>query len=251
MSSLVNLYRVSAGSYVWRFHSGRARQLVVSSQTYLGKIITRGRFARDFGDERFDIETTWDYEPWSYFRNGASAVTVNVDVLSSIATLLFRGRVIAIEAHKRERRLKVSLGSLSQVAKGEAPGHWQGPDCPYELYGSTCGVARSAHQAIFPTGDALVAANGLSISHPDIALQPDGYWTWGYIENGFERAFVTKHVGDTVWLYNRFFQPSTTVFGLYAGCDKRRATCRDKFSNVGKFGGYPFVPITNPVTDGV
>jgi hypothetical protein len=250
MSSLVNLYRVTAGPTVWRFHSGRARQLVVASQTYVGKVIKRGRFSRDFGDERFELETVWDHEPWSYFRNGSSGVTVNVDVLSATGTLLFRGRVTGVEAHKAERRMKVSLASLSQVAKGEAPGHWQSPECPYELYGEACGVVRSLHQVIIPTSEASIAANGLEVTHSALATQPDGYWTLGYLEAGFERALIVKHEGPKVWLYNRLYQANTTVFAVYAGCDKKRATCRDKFANIAKFGGYPFVPITNPVSDG-
>lgn len=251
MSSLVNLYRVTAGATVWRFHSGRARQLVVASQTYIGRVIKRGRFSRDFGDERFELETTWDYEPWSYFRNGSSAVTINVDVLSPTGSLLFRGRVIGVEVHKSERRMKINLGSLSQVAKGEAPGHWQSPECPYELYGGLCGVIRSLHQVAMPASEVVVSDGGLAISHAGLATKPDGYWTMGYLEAGIERAFITKHVGPTVWLYNRFVSSTVTTIHAYAGCDKKRATCRDKFANIAKFGGYPFVPITNPVSDGI
>jgi hypothetical protein len=250
MSTLVNLYRVTAGPTVWRFHSGRARQLVVASQTYIGKVIKRGRFSRDFGDDRFDIETVWDHEPWSYFRNGSSGVTVNVDVLSSTATLLFRGRVVSVEAHKTDRRMKISLASLSQVAKGEVPGHWQSPECPYELFGGLCQVVRSLHQVIVPTSEVVISASGLEVTHSAFATKPDGYFTLGYLEAGFERALITRHVGSTLYLYNRFFQSFPTTMAAYAGCDKKRATCRTKFANVARFGGYPFVPITNPVTDG-
>jgi uncharacterized phage protein (TIGR02218 family) len=32
------------------------------------------------------------------------------------------------------------------------------------------------------------------------------------------------------------------VLAVYAGCDKKLATCRDKFSNVTNFRGEPYVP---------
>jgi uncharacterized phage protein (TIGR02218 family) len=32
------------------------------------------------------------------------------------------------------------------------------------------------------------------------------------------------------------------LFALEPGCDKLRTTCRDKFSNINNFGGFPFVP---------
>jgi hypothetical protein len=38
---------------------------------------------------------------------------------------------------------------------------------------------------------------------------------------------------------------------LYAGCDKTQETCKNKFSNARNFGGYKFIPIKNPFTEGV
>ena len=37
-------------------------------------------------------------------------------------------------------------------------------------------------------------------------------------------------------------------FDIVAGCDKRRATCRDKFSNILNFQGFPFTPGENWTT---
>jgi hypothetical protein len=33
---------------------------------------------------------------------------------------------------------------------------------------------------------------------------------------------------------------------MYAGCDHLLATCRDRFSNVANFGGFPWIPQKNP-----
>ena len=32
------------------------------------------------------------------------------------------------------------------------------------------------------------------------------------------------------------------VFVAYAGCDKTLGTCQNKFNNLGRFAGYPFIP---------
>jgi len=36
---------------------------------------------------------------------------------------------------------------------------------------------------------------------------------------------------------------------LYAGCDRKHSTCRDKFDNMANFGGFPLHPERNPLLD--
>ena len=66
---------------------------------------------------------------------------------------------------------------------------------------------------------------------------------------GFQ-AEVKRHAGDTLILWRR--PPAAPAVGdsvtVTAGCDKRFATCRDKFANAVNFRGFPHMPGNDLVT---
>jgi uncharacterized phage protein (TIGR02218 family) len=41
---------------------------------------------------------------------------------------------------------------------------------------------------------------------------------------------------------------SGDAFEIYPGCDKTKATCENKFANLIRFRGYPFIPAPETVT---
>ena len=67
-----------------------------------------------------------------------------------------------------------------------------------------------------------------------------------------ERRPVVGHSGEDVLLRYPFpgLETGDTVT-VYPGCDKKMATCRDKFSNQARFGGFPWIPSTSPFILGV
>jgi uncharacterized phage protein (TIGR02218 family) len=78
-------------------------------------------------------------------------------------------------------------------------------------------------------------------------LSVDGYFTYGSIEFGDEKRAIVYHVGTTVYIA---YPMSNLVGGnsvaAYPGCDGSIATCRDKFSNINNFFGFPYIPEDNP-----
>ncbi|MBQ3675664.1 MAG: phage BR0599 family protein, partial [Campylobacter sp.] len=59
------------------------------------------------------------------------------------------------------------------------------------------------------------------------------------------------HKGDKITLMFPLKSLSTAdLVYVYAGCDKTIKMCRDKFNNSINYGGFPFVPSKNPVTQG-
>lgn len=116
--------------------------------------------------------------------------------------------------------------------------------CVHATYEEGCGVDRN----LFRTETSLSAVGVDTISSPDFALQPDGWFTAGYVTNptNGETRFVTKHVGDTL----------TLVFGLtgiqvgdtvdaFAGDDHTEATCRLKFNNKLNYLAFDHFPNYN------
>ncbi|HHN67175.1 MAG TPA: DUF2163 domain-containing protein [Thermopetrobacter sp.] len=83
----------------------------------------------------------------------------------------------------------------------------------------------------------------------------DGFFSGGVLTfssgvNAGYQAEVKHHAGDTLILWRP--PPATPAVGdsviVTAGCDKRFATCRDKFANAVNFRGFPHMPGNDLVT---
>lgn len=116
--------------------------------------------------------------------------------------------------------------------------------CPYALYGNKCKVVQATHA----TAGTATAINGLNITVAEAALQADGFYQGGIIEdlNGNPR-FIAAHVGSVLTLSRRL--DGILVGGavtIFPGCDRTTENCNNRFSNIEQFGGFPFMPLKNP-----
>lgn len=68
------------------------------------------------------------------------------------------------------------------------------------------------------------------------------YWETG--QNAGRSMEVKSWAGGVLTLFQRTYYPMTVTdrFVIYPGCDKRRATCADKFGNIINFRAEPDVP---------
>jgi uncharacterized phage protein (TIGR02218 family) len=83
-----------------------------------------------------------------------------------------------------------------------------------------------------------------------VGLAEAGFFTRGMVTfltgaNAGRRASVKDHrAGGELVFWQRFgaeIMPGDS-FAVTAGCDKRFATCRDRFANAVNFRGFPFIP---------
>ena len=97
-----------------------------------------------------------------------------------------------------------------------------------------------------------VSNGGLTLSAIAFDAPADGYFTWGYVDASGEKRPITGHSGANIYLRYAFpgIETGDTVTA-YPGCDKKLATCRDKFNNKSRFGGFPWIPSTSPFILGV
>jgi len=150
--------------------------------------------------------------------------------------------------------LKRSDGNFTAEVRGlgkafdEERGRLYTAGCSADLGDARCGVAVGASGATVATTDGR-----LSITAPALGTYTDGYLTGGRLVfvTGANIGFVTEirsHRADgstvTLQLWQAAPQPIAVgdVFTAQAGCDKRFATCRDKFGNVVNFRGFPHLP---------
>jgi uncharacterized phage protein (TIGR02218 family) len=120
------------------------------------------------------------------------------------------------------------------------------PECRVEVFSPRCGLDPAAwtrHATISAVTDA-----GRFVA--DDLTEPAGWAAYGRVtvmagENAGAVREVRRHdAGGAIDLWEPFLAPLVpgTALSIQAGCDKRLASCRDRFGNVANFRGFPHLP---------
>jgi uncharacterized phage protein (TIGR02218 family) len=133
---------------------------------------------------------------------------------------------------------------------------WYGAPCQYMLYDTnTCKVPA----VNFKLSATITQINGYTLTSPQFATLPGGgaapagWWIGGFVSTSDgSLRYVIDHSGGggtIVTLAVAFDSPSIAVgdtVDIFAGCDRKYTTCKNKFNNLTNYGGWPFVPAKNP-----
>ncbi len=121
--------------------------------------------------------------------------------------------------------------------------------CNRSLYETGCDVNREDYRV----PSTLTSVVGTSITAPEFATKPDGWFLAGYVKSASgEARLVVYHEGPLLVLQAPFFKTKPGEDAdAYAGCDLRRTTCKDKFNNFHRWMGFAWVPSENPFTSNV
>ncbi len=126
------------------------------------------------------------------------------------------------------------------------------PTCNYRLYSNPCGILESANTY---TGSTASSGTSIVISSGTFPDLPAGYFAFGRIWFGSGATYQsrtifnsTAAVGGVVTLtIQGVFAPAIVgTVNLSPGCDGSADTCKNRFNNFNRFGGFPFVPPGNP-----
>ncbi len=122
--------------------------------------------------------------------------------------------------------------------------------CNHMFGDSGCGVNLDDYTLEFECDQ--VSDDGMTVSHADMALQADAFYTWGRLVCGAEQRLVLSHVGNGIRIQYPFANDiKGQTCQLVAGCDRQQATCSDKFNNGDRFCGMPYAPSINPALYGL
>ena len=163
--------------------------------------------------------------------------------------LVFRGSIG--EIRRADGAFRAELRGLSEYLNQPRGQRYQKP-CPLLLGESACGVDLSA--AGFQVETSLVAVEGGARLICDALDAFDQNWfVRGTVEvlSGAAIGAVAKIQYDRLTSGQRVITLWEPIRGgleigdqvrLTVGCDKRFATCRDRFANVTRFRGFPDLP---------
>lgn len=168
------------------------------------------------------------------------------------ALLWFPGRVADIVCDRYSAA--VTVKSDLELLDVMVPRDVYQAGCLNTLYDAACGKARAAY-VVTSTAGSATDTRRITFAHS--LGQAAGYFELGVItftsgpNTGISRSVKTHTTGSpgqlTVLQPWPFSVTSGDAFSIYPGCDKTRATCISKFSNLPRFRGMPFIPVPETV----
>lgn len=182
------------------------------------------------------------------------------------AVVDFAGRVSGVKPDREQMLLNVK--SDTELFDVMVPREVYQPGCTNTLYDTACGVSRASRTL------AGTAATGTNITRTQFTINPTGAVNTATVADKYYSLGVVKFtsgecagVARTIKLHQGQVTPGVLpaqvitvlqplpaavapgdAFEIYPGCDKTKATCEAKFSNLIRFRGHPFIPAPETVT---
>lgn len=121
--------------------------------------------------------------------------------------------------------------------------------CGHMLFDRRCTI----NQNLFKfTGTASAVSSNQFTLTGLTASKGDGWATAGFAVSNLDYRLILSQSLDVLTLLLPFNNNvSGTSVDVFAGCDHSAGVCQSKFANGINFGGYPFVPTTNPFVSGL
>jgi uncharacterized phage protein (TIGR02218 family) len=146
-------------------------------------------------------------------------------------------------------RTKVGLQVMSalELLNRPFPRNLYQATCLHTVYDSGCTVAKAS----FTVANTVAASPAPTVTSVKTGnAQPAGYFEQGVLtftsgaNNGLKRTVKSYDpaTGFTFALPLPVAPSAGDTISVFAGCDKTKATCQSKFSNIGRFRAYPWIP---------
>lgn len=238
---IIELYLFQVGGTFYRYTSAKRAYSYLSSSWQplpIGRssLTESGEVAKRSLDISFDINS----EIAQLLLVNTSTVSVRLyRAFDGTVEIWFYGDMLGFSPAKNV--LTVSFCDVLTRTKRSGIRRVCSKTCPFALYSDECGVVPS-----------LVNASVSAISGNSVILSTsfdDGLFENGILFFGNSRGFVISQTGNTFVLKT---VPSGMVAGslvsLLKGCNQSIEVCRDRFSNLARYGGFPRVTLDNPFT---
>jgi uncharacterized phage protein (TIGR02218 family) len=256
----VELYRFTRGPNVWLFTSGDT-DIVLGADTYVAVAIKRGKIeaTQDLGKTSLKITMSRRVSFLTQFiatsPTDIIAVTVTRmhDTDTAELAVTYSGRVVNVKLTENEG--EIVCQPLQTALRRPGLRRVYQSSCPHVLYGNECNLSAD----VFKVTGVLTDVSGLTITSTafSVAINPAfnaTYFVGGYVEfvvaGATNRRFITGHDnGSGILTLNLSFVGISVgdTVSVFAGCDHTTTTCNGKFNNIANHGGFPFIPIKNPM----
>lgn len=237
------------GGYRSVYYTSGAEDIVTLGNLYVATPIQRGEISFEFDKNELSVTMPASVWPASAFKLVNPYNVVHIIVKDSTGVTMFDGRIQACTFKFDQGTARLVATSVQSILDTQVPVKVFSPACPFELYGKGCGLNSLAFRLTVPYSSTSVTTT--TVSNALFAGQSDGYYEGGWIETVHERTAILKHVGDTLTIMHslQITADDGDTFYVFPGCNKLLNTCSGKFNNEARFGGFPWVPLKNPVNE--
>ena len=201
---------------------------------------------------------TWQMAARMGYLDGAT-VLVETAYIQTWPTVVgtmhvFQGQVS--DTYPERTMVKITVKSALELLAQNFPRNVYQSVCLHTVYDAGCGVAKASFTA---TGTVAASPAPTATSIKTGNTQAAGYFDQGVVtftsggNAGLKRTVKAYDgAGGFTFALPLPVAPSAgDTISVFAGCDKTLATCRSKFSNDGKFRGFPWVPTPEQATPAV
>lgn len=253
------LFETEDGRNKFAYTTDRVARYMLST-TFVPNTIKRGELRQQAGDgsqERLAITLPWDdpvarmhvpYMPpmpvkvtvYSYQRNDPASEIIQA----------FSGYVSSFAQKGVDATLECSqiVDSLGQIV----PWVTFKSGCVWALYHIGCGLDKGLWSAEVTD---VSTVDKVKITAGTFSTFPDGWFTNGFLFNPAtgEQRFISRHSAaeSAVYLTYPLLGYSAGDLIAYAGCDRHRDTCSDKFNNRINYLGFDRNPLYNVFQQGI
>jgi hypothetical protein len=241
----MELYEFNFEGVTYRYSSGE--NITLNGNLYTAQAITRNDIKKDFNFDEASITMPQHVEPAPRFRAMNPFSPVVVSIMNESGIKLFAGRVGSCTFDIDKASATMKLLSLQGIMKTQVPYRTYSLSCSFSLYNEGCDVNKNSYKLTLTsfTLNALMT----EITATALSAKANGYYSGGYLESNGEYNYISEHSGTLLKLLYPM-QKLPAQINVYPGCDKTKETCKSKFNNEKNFGGFPFIPVKNPVTEG-
>lgn len=244
----VEVYEITLGSTIYRWTSAEDDQ-VVGGNTFTAIEIQRSAIVQG-QDDRDGTVTLIVPSSNSFVQEyidipPSDLATVEIirfhrgDAANNLT--IWKGKVQTVEFFGQNEKAKIHARPDLGTTSRPIPRLTFQVQCNHFLYDGQCQVSEASFRhtdtvsAVSTDGKTLTVAN-LSGNGADWAVA-------GHVVFGTDKRLITAQSGDDVTMLLPFrASPLGQSVDVQAGCDHTAATCKSKFSNLPRFGGFPFIP---------
>ncbi|MCI4437603.1 MAG: phage BR0599 family protein [Ignisphaera sp.] len=245
----MDLYKITFQGLVATYTSSEF-SVELFDYTFIPSAITRTEISLELTNAEVRLDLPQDTYPFKYFVLSSPSSEVEITIYDySSGFEIFRGIVTKVNFNRSKQNVTATLKRKEAFFDSEVPYRTYGTSCSFLLYDQHCGVNMTSH--IINSSVFTLSNIRDSISSPDLLTVTSGTFTGGSIETNLgETSFILSHAGGTVVLTTPLISiPSVVTF--IKGCNKSTNECTSKFNNIINFGGFPFIPSKNPVTESI
>jgi uncharacterized phage protein (TIGR02218 family) len=159
----------------------------------------------------------------------------------------FRGQITDIQDIARTS-VKFQCADYCYLLNIKVPSRIIQTNCPWSFADANCGLSPASYTTTFT---AATGSTGWTLTPTVAFTETSGYYTQGVVKcitgsnNGLSQCIKLHDATGNLEMICPWLLPVAAgdTFTVIAGCDKSVTTCTQKFKNLGRFGGMPFVPV--------